>query len=129
MEYAAPRPGQNCLGCKLMETIDFIIKFAAGLSALGVIVAAAVKVIRVANQVKSSFDSFSASVKDLKEHSDENYMGILRLTIMSNEMPIGERIVAGHKYLKRGGNGDVKKFLKETFNIDESVNEASHYKA
>jgi hypothetical protein len=55
-------------------------------------------------------------------------MSLLRLTIMSSEMPIGERIVAGHKYLQLGGNGDVKKFLKEKFNIDEPVSEASHYK-
>jgi hypothetical protein len=112
-----------------METIDFIIKVAAFLSALGIIVAAAVKVIRVANKVKNSVDGFNTSIEDLKEHANENYMGVLRLTIMSNEMPIGERIVAGHKYLKKGGNGEVKKFLKEKFNIDDPVNEASHYKA
>lgn len=111
-----------------METIDTLIKVAALVSALGVILAAAVKVIRVANNVKNTVDGFNTSVADLKEHSEENYMGILRLTIMSSEMPIGERIVAGHKYLKRGGNGEVKKFLKEKFNIDAPVSEASHYK-
>ena len=111
-----------------MDTIEFILKFAAVLSALGVIVAAAIKVISIANKVKTTIDGFNTSVQDLKEHSTENYMGILRLTIMSSEMPIGERIVAGHKYLARGGNGDVKKFLKEKFNIDEPVSEASHYK-
>ncbi len=111
-----------------METIDFIIKIAALLSALGVIIAAALKVIKVANKAKNSIDEFNATVADLKEHSAENYMSLLRLTIMSNEMPIGERIVAGHKYLKLGGNGDVKKFLKAKFNIDEPVSEASHYK-
>jgi hypothetical protein len=47
---------------------------------------------------------------------------------MSNEMPIGERINAGYKYLQEGGNGDVKRFLKEEFNIDETVDQASHYK-
>lgn len=111
-----------------METVDFIIKVAALLSALGVIIAAAVKIISVANKVKANVEKFSTSVNDLKEHSAENHMGILRLTIMSSEMPIGERIVAGHKYLKLGGNGEVKKFLKEKFNIDEPVSEASHYK-
>ena len=111
-----------------LETIDLIIKFAALLSALGIIIAAAVKVIKVANAVKNSVDSFHSSIEDLKEHSDENYMSLLRLTIMSNEMPIGERIVAGHKYLTKGGNGDVKKYLKEHFNITETVDEASHYK-
>lgn len=105
-----------------------IIKIAALLSALGVIIAAAIKVIGVANKVRNSIDVFNKTVADLKDHTAENYMSLLRLTIMSSEMPIGERIVAGHKYLQLGGNGDVKKFLKEKFNIDEPVSEASHYK-
>lgn len=111
-----------------METVDLIIKIAALLSALGVIIAAAVKVIKTASKVRKSIDTFNTTVKDLKEHSEENYMSLLRLTIMSSEMPIGERIVAGQKYLDRGGNGDVKKFLEEKFNIDAPVSEASHYK-
>ena len=111
-----------------MVTVDAIIKFAGLLSALGIILAAAIKVLSVSNKVKSSIDGFNATVKDWKEHSMENYMSLLRLTIMSSEMPIGERIVAGHKYLKLGGNGEVKKFLKKEFNIDDPVSEASHYK-
>lgn len=47
------------------------------------------------------------------EHQKENYLGILRLTVMSEEMPTSERIIAGSKYLKAGGNGDVKKFYQE----------------
>ena len=50
---------------------------------------------------------------EIKEHQKENYMGILRLTIMSEEMPISERIIAGHKYIAENGNGDVKKFFKQ----------------
>ena len=37
----------------------------------------------------------------------------LRLTIMSEEMPMAERLIAGQKYVKLGGNGDVKKFLHQ----------------
>ena len=36
------------------------------------------------------------------------YLCILRLTIMSEEMPLEERIAAGDKYIKHGGNGAVK---------------------
>lgn len=111
-----------------VENLDLVIKIASFLSALGIIIAAAVKVITTASKFKNSIDEFNATVKDLKDHSRENYMSLLRLTIMSSEMPIGERIVAGHKYLDMGGNGDVKKFLKEKFNIDAPVSEASHYK-
>ena len=105
-----------------MNWLDWIIKFAAVLGALGVIYGVALKVLQIA--IKPLKDALT----DLKKHSHENYMGILRLTIMSKEMPIGERIVAGHKYLNDGGNGEVKSFLKSEFNIDDTVDEATHYK-
>lgn len=111
-----------------MNWLDLIIKLAAVLTALGVIIATAIKVFNTVNKVKEAVDNLNKNIVDLKKHSDENYMSLLRLTIMSNEMPIGERVVAGYKYLNNGGNGDVKRFLKEKFNIDDTVDEASHYK-
>ena len=111
-----------------MGIVDIVIKAAAFLGALGAIIAVVVKIFVVANTMKKSIDNFNTTVSDLKDHSKENYMSLLRLTIMSSEMPIGERIVAGYKYLGEGGNGEVKKYLKEHFNIDDTVDEASHYK-
>jgi hypothetical protein len=102
--------------------LDGIIKIAAVLGALGVIYGAALKVLQ--GLIKPIKDTLT----DLKKHSHENYMSLLRLTIMSNEMPIGERIVAGHKYLQEGGNGEVKAFLKSKFNIEETIEDAEHYK-
>ena len=52
-------------------------------------------------------------VDKLVEHDEDQYLSILRLTIMCPEMPISERIIAGDKYDKRGGNGDVKKYYKK----------------
>ena len=49
-------------------------------------------------------------VDKIAGHTDENYIGLLRLTVMSEEMPISERIIAGKKYIDAGGNGDVKQF-------------------
>ena len=49
----------------------------------------------------------------LVEHDKEQYLSILRLTIMSEEMPISERIIAGDKYVKKGGNGDVKRYYQK----------------
>lgn len=111
-----------------MGYLDGIIKAAAVLGALGAIFGVGVKAWRFIVTVNNTIKAFNDTLTDLKNHSDENYMGILRLTIMSNEMPIGERIVAGHKYLKKGGNGEVKSFLKEKFNIEETIEEAEHYK-
>lgn len=52
-------------------------------------------------------------VDTLMEHDKDQYLSILRLTIMSEEMPISERIIAGDKYVKKGGNGDVKKYYQK----------------
>ena len=49
----------------------------------------------------------------LVEHDKEQHLAILRLTIMSEEMPVSERIIAGDKYVKKGGNGDVKKYYQK----------------
>ena len=52
-------------------------------------------------------------VDKLVEHDEDQYLSILRLTIMSEDMPISERIIAGDKYVKKGGNGDVKKYYQK----------------
>ena len=52
-------------------------------------------------------------VDQLVEHDEDQYLSILRLTIMNSEMPISERIIAGDKYEKKGGNGEVKQYYKK----------------
>lgn len=54
-----------------------------------------------------------AKVDKLVEHDEDQYLSLLRLTIMSEDMPISERIIAGDKYVKKGGNGDVKKYYQQ----------------
>ena len=63
------------------------------------------------------------NVKDIpsiKEHCFENYLTSLRLTVMNKEMPLGERIVAGQRYIDLGGNGEVKKYLINELHIKET---------
>lgn len=67
----------------------------------------------------TSLDGLKQDIKELKEHSKENYLGIKRLTVMSHDMPIGERIVAGHDYIKAGGNGEVKHYCEEELHIND----------
>ena len=45
----------------------------------------------------------------LSEYNHKNYMNTLRLTVVSRDMPIDERIIAGKEYIEHGGNGEVKK--------------------
>ena len=61
---------------------------------------------------KKANAKLEAKVDKLVEHDEDQYMSILRLTIMNSEMPISERIIAGDKYVKKKGNGDVKKYYQ-----------------
>ena len=86
-----------------------IIVIGSILSALGVIIATAVKVYRFIRK-------WETWVEETSEHSLDNYLSIKRLTIMSHEMPLSERIAAGEKYIKYGGNGEVKHKYEELLN-------------
>ena len=105
-----------------MNYLDWIIKLGSVITALGIILGL------LWGAIKLAIRPLVKRFETMENHSMQNYMGILRLTIMSHEMPIGERIVAGHKYLENGGNGEVKSFLKSEFNIEETVDTAEHYK-
>nr|MBQ8244283.1 hypothetical protein [Oscillospiraceae bacterium] len=58
-------------------------------------------------------DKLQRQVEKNREHDNEQYMAILRLTVMSEEMPLPERISAGKRYIDLGGNGEVKAFYYE----------------
>lgn len=62
---------------------------------------------------KKANKKLEQKVDKLVEHDEDQYLSILRLTIMSGDMPISERIIAGDKYVKKGGNGDVKKYYQK----------------
>ena len=62
---------------------------------------------------KKANKKLEEKVDRLVEHDEDQYLSILRLTIMSGDMPISERIIAGDTYVKKGGNGDVKKYYQK----------------
>lgn len=95
-----------------MAYLEMIIKLGAVIGAFLVIWKAIMFFVR-----------FADDVKDIKRHTEENYLMVLRLTIMSNEMPLGERIVAADKYLHAGGNGDVKHFIETELHTKDIVKE------
>ena len=98
-----------------MELIESIILSASVLTALGVIIATAVKVYKFVRK-------WEIWVEEQREHSLDNYLSIKRLTIMSHEMPLSERIAAGEKYIKCGGNGEVKHKYEELLTFLPSEN-------
>ena len=87
-----------------------IILFASVLTAVGVIITAAVKVYKFIRKCEKW-------IEETSEHSLDNYLSIKRLEIMSHEMPLSERIAAGEKYIKCGGNGEVKAKYNELLEI------------
>lgn len=96
-----------------MVWLEWVIKIGGALSALGVICGA------IALVFKRIFAPYLKTLKKIEEHTFDNYLTCLRLTVMNSEMPIGERIVAAHKYIKYGGNGDVKKYAIEELHIND----------
>lgn len=64
-------------------------------------------------------------IERLEMYSHNDYMRELRLTIMSDELPIEERLEAGEKYIKEGGNGPVKvkyHMLQEEYQKEQDGN-------
>jgi hypothetical protein len=108
-----------------MQYIELIVKIAGGITALLVLWKAIVYLVHLADDIKEIKDIVKESLPDVKEipeikkHCLENFLTGLRLTIMSNEMPLGERIIAGQKYIDEGGNGEVKKFVNEELNANK----------
>ena len=84
-----------------------IIAVAAVLTAVTVIITAIVTAYRFIRK----WDKWR---EDKGRHDIENYKAILRLVIMTPEMPLSERIEAGDTYVnKLNGNGGVKQKYKE----------------
>ena len=95
--------------------IEKIVLVGSLLTALGVIIATAVKLYKFIRK----WDKW---VEEQSEHSLDNYLSIKRLTIMCQEMPLSERIAAGEKYIKYGGNGEVKHKYEELLTFLPSEN-------
>ena len=86
-----------------MEWYEFLITAGAVVSAVTLL----------AKKVGKPIVELLHEIKTLVDHDREQYIAILRLTIMSRDMPISERIIAGQKYIELGGNGDVKKYYEQ----------------
>lgn len=86
--------------------VEKIVLMGSLLTALGIIVATTVKLYKFIRK-------WEKWVEEQSEHSLDNYLSIKRLTIMSHEMPLSERLAAGEKYIKYGGNGEVKHKYQE----------------
>lgn len=93
-----------------METLEAIIKIGGAITGVLIIWRAVVAIVH-----------FNDRLKKIQEHSEENYLTGLRLTVMSHDMPIGERIAAGKKYIEAGGNGEVKTYIINELHVNDVI--------
>lgn len=91
-----------------METYETLLIVAGAVGALVTIFGGIAKLVSFVRKVVKMFTDMHDELKEVKLHTSENYMSVLQLIIMTEEMPIEERLRAGEKYTKRGGNGAVK---------------------
>lgn len=91
-----------------------ILAIAALLTAIGVIIASAIKVLKCIANVYKFIRKCEEWMENTDKHDNENYKAILRLVIMTPEMPLSERIEAGDIYVNQlNGNGGVKQKYNE----------------
>jgi hypothetical protein len=112
-----------------MEWLDLLIKIGGATAAIVAVWKGIVAFVRfldgIKNDVKETKDYVMNNIKNvesiptIEEHCRENYLGIKRLTVMSSDMPLGERIIAGRDYIKAGGNGDVKHYIEDELHIND----------
>ena len=105
--------------------IEMIIKAGAFIGAAIAIWKGVHAIVKLADDMRETKEYVMNNIKNvenipvIEEHCRENYLTGLRLTIMSKDMPLGERISAGVKYIDLGGNGEVKKFLINELHIND----------
>lgn len=90
----------------------------------GAIVAIIALIVKIVNAVKNGityFTDLKKSVDDLIKHDHTQYMAILRLTVMSDNIPLSERINAGKEYLAEHGNGDVEQYYNEVLKPHDTI--------
>ncbi len=103
------------------EATQAIILWGGVAGAATAIIALIVKIVKgVKNGVKY-FTDLKESVDTLIEHDHTQYMAILRLTVMSDNIPLSERINAGKEYLAEHGNGDVEQYYNEVLKPHDTI--------
>ncbi len=75
-----------------------IVQIAGIISAIGVILGTAWKVHVFFNKMEDRFDRYEQTL-------NENTIHLLKMALLSEDLPIIDRINAGERYLELGGNG------------------------
>ena len=109
-----------------MEALEIIVKVGSAATAFTAIAALIWALIKVAKTVYNFLHTLNTNVDKLLRHDDSQYMAILRLTIINEDMPMSERLQAGKIYIERNGNGDIKKLYHHLLESCELANKLNH---
>lgn len=82
--------------------VDTIAIIAGVISGLGIILGTLWKIHNFLDKLENKYDEINNTLK-------ENTMYILKMAVLSEEMPLLDRIHAGELYVNMGGNGTIKK--------------------
>lgn len=85
------------------------------ISALTVIITFMMKIYKFFNSIEKKYDQMNETLK-------KNTLYILKIAILSEELPLVDRIHAGETYVAMGGNGMVKKKLDRLITEYEKSN-------
>lgn len=105
----------------MTEIQQTILAWGAIAGAVVAIIALASKVVGAVKSAKSYFSDLKTNIDTLLEHDNTQYMAILRLTVMSDNIPLSERIAAGKEYLEHEGNGDVKHYYETVLKPHDTI--------
>lgn len=103
------------------ELTQSILTWGAIAGAVAAIIALVSKVVGAVKNAKTYFSDLKNNIDTLLEHDNTQYMAILRLTVMSDNIPLSERISAGKEYLEHDGNGDVKHYYETVLKPHDTI--------
>lgn len=92
------------------------ILVASFLGALSSILAFLLKTYNLIRRVEKKFDMIEAKFDTIESNLRSDSMYIYKIAVMSEELPLVDRIRAGEQYLAMGGNGIIKKKYEELLN-------------
>lgn len=91
-----------------MQIYEILLIIAGAVGAISTIYVFVKKIVAKIKKCVGFFKSLKEQVNTIEKHCRENYMRELQIIIMSEEMPLEERLRAGEEYVNDGGNGAVK---------------------
>ena len=105
------------------ELVKLILLLGSIAGALAAVSVQIVKIVKVVKKVVQYFKDLKESVDTLVENDKEQQKAIYKLTVMTENMPLSERIAAAKKYMALGGNGEIKAYYEEHLKPYDHVSE------